>query len=425
MNRESTSALDDGAGKAVKFFQRALEREPNSPEVLTNLGLAHVILGNIQSATECLRRALLLDAESAQAHFGLGLVSFLRREPEDALVKFRRSLSIDPESSHVRFHLGVAHLLLGEFTNGLPYYEERYNSDVMLKREFPQPRWHGEPLAGERILLYAEQGLGDTLQFVRYVPMVAARGGRVVLEVQPKLRALLAELLGVEQIITTGETVSDIAWQCPLPSMPFACGTELATIPAEIPYLKAESARVRKWRELLNGSSFNVGLVWAGNPGRTGNGRFRSVPPEALRGLSHASSIALFSLQKGTGEDQVEKIRSLIPLRELPAPFDDFADMAAAIMALDLVITVDTSVAHLAGGLGRHVWILLPFVPDWRWMLHREDSPWYPTARLFRQSSPGSWETVIATVADALEMASRSKPLQAVSAAAHFSHYAT
>ncbi|HLJ65162.1 MAG TPA: glycosyltransferase family 9 protein, partial [Stellaceae bacterium] len=249
-------------------------------------------------------------------------------------------------------------------------------------------------LGGTRILIHAEQGAGDTLQFARYVPMVAARGGRVVLLVQPELRRLFASLPGVEELVTGGPMIRAMV-QCSLASLPHRFGTTLETIPASSSYLAADAALTAQWRERLK--SFpgpKIGLVWAGNPEHRRD-RDRSIAPGFLPPLLALPGFTFFSLQKFAPPPGLN-------VMSLAGALNDFADTAAVIAALDLVITVDTSVAHLAGALGRPVWILLPAIPDWRWLLAREDSPWYPSARLFRQERHGAWKGVIERVAAVL-----------------------
>jgi hypothetical protein len=265
-------------------------------------------------------------------------------------------------------------------------------------RSFTQPLWRGEPIEGKRILLHAEQGLGDTLQFLRYVPMVQARGGAVVLDVQGTLRRLAAQLPGLSVLISQGEAGFD--WQCPLMSLPLAFGTTVDTIPADIPYLtipeEAQQAAARRdWPE----EGIRIGLVWSGNP-KYVDDQSRSIPLTLFAQHVALEGAHLYSLQLGAAAEQIDNAG--VPVTDLREAIGDMADTAALVQHLDLVITVDTAVAHLAGALGRRTWILLPFAPDWRWLTQRQDSPWYPTARLFRQPRPGDWDAVMANVREAL-----------------------
>jgi hypothetical protein len=290
----------------------------------------------------------------------------------------------------------------GDLATGFALYEARFEDPRLgtPARSLPWPRWSGvEPLAGQRILLHAEQGLGDTLQFARYAPLVAARGARVVLEVPAPLAGLLRPLDGVSAVIARGNPLPVVDCHCPLGSLPLALGTTLATIPASIPYLHADAVDVAAWQAQPGDRRPRVGLVWAGNR-RHRNDRRRSLPLAALAPLARGPW-QLVSLQKDLTLDDAQRLAGWQAIDAGPR-LGDFAATAAALTALDLVVTVDTAVAHLAGALGRPAWVLLPHAPDWRWLLGRADSPWYPTLRLFRQPRPGDWARVVRQVADAL-----------------------
>jgi hypothetical protein len=252
-------------------------------------------------------------------------------------------------------------------------------------------------LEGSRILLYAEQGLGDSLQFVRYVPLVAARGGKVVLEVPLRFHSLLAHTPGVGEVIRHGEALPEVDWQCPLMSLPRAFGTDLGTIPSEIPYIYPDPSQVEAWREQLPVNSLRIGLVWGGSPLHP-HDALRSIPLGLLAPLTSVEGTTFYSLQMGRPIEQMKQLGDRVHLVDLQNEQKDFADTAAIVASLDLVISIDTSVAHLAGALGKPVWILLCKSADWRWLLERDDSPWYPTARLFRQSTLGNWQDVVTRV---------------------------
>ncbi len=274
-------------------------------------------------------------------------------------------------------------------------YEVRRERKRNAPRKFDAPLWRGGDLNGTRILLHAEQGLGDSLQFLRYVPLVQASGGRVLLDVPLALRRLAGELPGLEALTATGEGLGSFEWQCPFMSLPLGFATVMDTIPAQVPYLRVpeearQKAAVRNWPERLR-----VGVVWSGNP-RYSDDQARSVPLPLLAPLFGMEGMRWFSLQLGAAAEQLAGMQAeVVDLRDGIA---DMADTAALVERLDLVIAVDTAVAHLAGALGRPVWVLLPFAPDWRWLLEREDSPWYPSARLFRQPRPGDWGSVMERV---------------------------
>jgi hypothetical protein len=320
---------------------------------------------------------------------------------------YRRGLALDPASPGGRYNLALALLREGSFREGWLLHESRWDfRELKLRRRyFPQPQWKGESLTGKTILLHAEQGLGDTLQFVRYLPLVAALGGRVVLEVQPRLFRLLQSMEGAERVLARGESLPGFDCHCPLMSLPLLFDTTPETIPAATPYLQPDASAVAAAWQLhpRHGEQLRVGLCWAGNPQYKSDEQ-RSTSLEHLLPLAHASGATFFSLQFGPAAAQIESVRPRFPLIDACSHHKDFAETAAFAATLDLVLSVDTSVAHLAGAMGLPVWVLLPHLADWRWMEGRDDSPWYPTARLFRQSSPGGWQSLAERVRDELPL---------------------
>lgn len=386
--------FDDGQiDEAMALYRRALALDPASATVHNNLGNACVRQGDFVAATASYEQAIKLDPRYVAPHINLGNAMLERGDPATAIACYDSALCLAPDQVEAHRNLGLVRLLLGDFAGGWP--EWRWPAPGPAR--FPQPEWRGEPLDGAAILLHAEQGFGDILQFVRYVPLVAARGGRVILEVPGELRRLLGCMAGADAVVVCGEALPDFAWHCSLLSLPLAFGTELGTIPDSVPYIEIPATAALP---PVPGTALKVGLVWAGRPEHNRD-RIRSLPLAALASLARLRGVAFYSLQKGTAMEQIAD--AALPLVDLASRLDDFVDTAAAIAALDLVITVDTSVAHLAGALGRPVWLLLPQVPDWRWLLGREDSPWYPSARLFRQPIAGDWQTVVDRVAVALE----------------------
>jgi hypothetical protein len=289
-------------------------------------------------------------------------------------------------------------LLVGDFGRGWEQYEARWDTTQLaaMKRNFPQPRWRGShDLAGKTILLHAEQGLGDTIQFCRYVPDVAERGGRVVLEVQRPLHALMRTLAGAAEVISRGDPLPAFDLHCPLLSLPLAFGTTLKTVPSATPYLRASSSAAADWDARLGEKRRpRIGLAWSGS---YGNDPSRSIGLAPLLSLLEIDA-TFVSLQKDVRAADAGVLRGRRDLIHFGDALTNFSDTAALVSTLDLVISVDTSVAHLAGALGKPVWVLLPFVPDWRWLLDRETSPWYPTARLFREDGTRTWDTAIARV---------------------------
>ena len=425
--------------EAVDCYGRALKLNPRSASAWSNLGEALKTQGKLEEAAASLGKALALEPELAVAHSNLGNVRHAQGELEQALACYERALVLQPDLAIVyanmgnlrqaqgllreaaacyeralelkpvfevaRFNRSILKLLEGDFAAGLPDYEKRRY--LHPPRNFSQPQWRGEPLRGARILLYAEQGLGDTLQFLRYVPMVQAAGGEVILEVQATLRRMAAELPGIdaEHLLAAGEALPEFAWQCSLMSLPLAFRTTLENIPARAPYVTFPAEAWRRAAGLAwPTQGLRVGIAWAGSPTHLKD-RFRSIAPSLLRPLLRQERIAFYSLQVGTRAGELAELGDGVT--DLAPWIEDMADTAALVTQLDLVIAVDTAVVHLAGALGRPVWVLLPLAPDWRWMLRREDSPWYPTMRLFRQETMGDWEGVIARVFEALVEFSR------------------
>jgi hypothetical protein len=263
---------------------------------------------------------------------------------------------------------------------------------------FDVPRWTGaEPLAGKTVLSHAEQGFGDTIQFIRYAPLVAARGARVIVEAPKSLKGLVLAVEGVSGVFARGEPAPACDLHCPLMSLPLVFGTTLETVPSKAPYLEAPMDRVAVWRERLPQKPLRVGMAWTGNPTHR-NDRHRSIALERIAALSSDPDIQFIGIQKDIRENDAKALHNYPGVVSLGAQLQDFSDTAAVISLLDLVISVDTSVAHLAGALGKPVWIMLPYSGDWRWMLEGETSPWYPTARLFRQPAPGDWDSVLERV---------------------------
>jgi Tfp pilus assembly protein PilF len=397
--------------EAVTTFHQALRIKPDYPEALNNLGKALQEQGRLEKAEETYRQALRLKSGYVNGHNNLGFVLKEQGRLDEALAGIAQALRLQPDSAEAHVNRAETWLLQGNFAQGWPEYEWRWRWREFKPRSFRQPRWDGAPLAGRTILLHAEQGVGDTLQFIRYAPLVRSRGGTVLVEAPAGLVPLLARCAGVDRVAAIGSGLPDFAVHAPLLSLPAVFGTTLASVPAEIPYLSADAQLVELWRnELAAVGGLRVGIVWQGRPSHKRD-RHRSVPLTYFEPLARVSGVHLVSLQVGPGTEQVPTVASRFPLFDLGSRFDpaSFMDAAAAVMSLDLVITVDTSMAHLAGALGVPVWVALPFAPDFRWLLHREDSPWYPSMRLFRQTAPGAWMEVFERLAGALnELLARS-----------------
>ena len=342
---------------------------------------------------------MLLQPGRAELHYNLG--SALQRQGlyAEALACYGRALALKPDYAEAHLNRSLALLLTGEFDEGWQEYEWRF-AVARYDRKFDQPLWSGEPLAGASILIHAEQGFGDTLQFVRYIPAVAERGGRVVLEVPESLVRLARTVAGASEVVAAGDPLPGFDCHCPLLSLPRVFKTNLATIPNAVPYLRVPAEASAGWAERIPTTPGpRVGIVWAGTT-------VGAIDLRLLQPLWEVDGVSWFSLQVGERSGDISSLDG-VKIADLSPWLADFAETAAAVCRLDLVISVDTSVAHLAGALGRPTWLLLRYPPEWRWLLEREDSPWYPTARLFRQRKEGDWPCVAREVAAALAQMAR------------------
>jgi tetratricopeptide (TPR) repeat protein len=415
--------------EAMALYERALVARPASADIHRNLGLAlqaqgrldaallrfeeaarlapdaawaHFDIANLlraksrlDEARSAYERALALDPNHADTHCNLGIALHLQGNLDAARASFDRAIALDGDHANAHLNRGMNSLLMGDF-GGFADYEWRFRAHAGIARpDVGVAQWQGETLAGATILLHAEQGFGDAIQFLRYVPPVARRGGRVVLMLPPELTRLAAGMRDAAAVVETGAPVPDLAWHAPLMSLPLVLGAPLTT---EQPYLVASPALVERWRARLAAHrGVRVGLAWTGRPSHPRDGE-RSLAPALLAPLASVPGVAFFALRKGADAP----LPAGLGIDDLGPALGDFADTAAVIASLDLVIAVDTAVAHLAGALGKPVWVMLTRVPDWRWMVERADSPWYPTMRLFRQDEARAWPPVIARVTDAL-----------------------
>lgn len=397
--------------EAVASFDRGLALRPKSAEVLTNRGVALGQLGRMADALESFIGASVLSG-TADSYTNMGIVLRLLGRHSEATESFGRALSLNPNDPSAKFALAFLYLTLGEFPLGWPLYEARFQVPALGNpaRDFRIPRWRrGEPLAGKTVLVHAEQGLGDVIQFCRYLPLLEEQGATVVFEVMPALKGLLRTLPGKIKLIGRGEPLPAADCYSPLLSLPWAFNTQLSTIPHRTPYLAPEPGRLARWGERLQRlPGLRVGIAWQGNlqVEKLIWARGRSMPLRALEPLANLPDVSLVSLQKGPGREQLRAVpfadRVVDWSDELDSGPDAFLDTAAVISGLDLVITTDTSIAHLAGALARPAWTALSFSPEWRWLLKRTDSPWYPGMRLFRQSTDGDWSSVVSEIATAL-----------------------
>jgi tetratricopeptide (TPR) repeat protein len=391
--------------EAIEACDRAIALSPDLVPAHCNRGVVFTKLNRFAEALESFDRATAIDPNLAQVHCNRGSTLRHMNRLDEAMASFENALALEPGSADAHFNLGELRLLRGDFAGGQPEYEWRWQSGPAIPnlRQFSQPLWLGaEPLAGKTILLHSEQGLGDTIQFCRYAPLVAARGARVVLEVQASLVELMKNLPGVTQAVAKGGVLPPFDMQCPLLSLPLALATRIETIPADIPYLSASAALRDKWRSRIDAAEgLKVGIAWAGNPNLP-NDHIRSIDLRSLADLFATPGVQFFSLQKELREGDAALLRASPQVADLGEAIESFADTAAVISLLDVIISVDTAVAHLAGALGAKTWILLPYVAEWRWLLDRADSPWYPTARLFRQPALNDWTGAVAAVGRAL-----------------------
>jgi len=436
--------------EAIHSYREALRLDPKHAEAHNGLGCALERQDKVDEAIACYRQAIRLSPNLAEAHNNLGTALERQEKLDEALASYEQAMRLKPGYTAARWNRARLWLLLGNFEQGWPEFEGRWTQTNFVRRAFVQPLWDGSDLGGRTILLYAEQGLGDTLQFVRYAPLAAQRGGKVIVECQPSLVRLLGSLPGIDRLLGQGSPLPAFDVQAPLGSLPGIFRTTLATVPATVPYLHADAELVKHWRRKSRKSEvgspkseevqltsdirhptsdFLVGIAWQGNPAY-GFDRQRSIPLTHFASLARVEGVQLVSLQKGPGADQLKQLRiadcglrierqETKPLLEsairnpqsaildLGSRLDEasgaFMDTAAVMKNLDLVISSDTAVPHLAGALGVPVWVALPLVPDWRWLLKREDSPWYPAMRLFRQTRDGHWEDVFKHLAEELK----------------------
>ena len=375
---------------------------PDYAQVHSNLGHALWKSGRVDEAIAACRRAIELRPDYAASWVNLGNALLDAGRCKDAIAAQRQALILAPDEPAAHFNLGIALLTSGDYPSAWPHYDWRWRVPgfTSAPRQFSQPQWTGENPAGLRILVHAEQGLGDAIQFARFVPQIAMRGAMVYLESPPALVPLLQTLDGPARVIAVGEPHPEFDRHCPLLSVPGILKISTSDLPGPIPYLRCESSRIKFWQQRMaqHGGRLRIGLAWAGSPKHL-NDRQRSLPPAFLAPLASIPGARFFSLQKGGDPGQNEMIPTDLHLIDWTSELSDLAETAALVANLDLVLSVDSAVVHLAGALGKPAWVLLAAAPDWRWMHGRTDSIWYPSARLFRQTVPGDWTGPIRQVA--------------------------
>ena len=397
---EAAGRLDE----AMASYRRALALQPDFPEAHNNLGNVLLTMGHPGDAIASYSAAVAARPDYAAAHNNLGNALQATGRLDEAIASHDLALTLQPDFPDARWNKSFALLLKGDYAAGWPLFEARW--ELLGKhtggQQFSQPRWRGDaPIAGRTLLVHHEQGLGDTLQMLRYAPMLADRGARVLLQVPPPLAAIAATVPGVAAIVRTDEPLPSFDLHCPCMSLPLAFHTTLATVPSAVPYLHADPAARAAWSTRLGPAKRRrVGLTWSGSAAHR-NDRQRSLPFAQLLPLL-AAEAGFHSLQREYRNGDAEQLAADGRVQDHAADLGDLAATAALIDQLDLVIAVDTAVAHLAGAMGKPVWLLLPAAPDYRWLLGRADTPWYPTMRLFRQPVAGDWNAVISAASDAL-----------------------
>ncbi len=408
-NNLGLALIDAGrAGEAAVMLRQGVRLRPQAAEAHNNLGLALAALGRFAEAETCYHEALRLHPRYAEAHNNLASALQAAGRHEEALASYEVALWFQPQSASVHWNRSLAWLQLGDYERGWAEYEWRWKRERSVPRRLPQPAWDGSPPEGRTLLVYMEQGLGDQIQFLRYVPLVQQQGGRVVVECPASLVPLFATCPGIDQLVAEKSPLPPFDVHAALLSLPHLLGTRLDTVPAKVPYLSADAGRVASWRRVLEGiPGFRVGIAWQGNPRHPWD-RHRSVPLDRFAPLAQVPGVRLISLQKGAGTEQLRGVGEGMPVVTLPDDRDAdgaFLDTAAVVAQLDLVVTADTALAHLAGALGVPVWVAVSALSDWRWLLDREETPWYPTMRLFRQTALGDWAPVFARMAAELRQA--------------------
>jgi tetratricopeptide (TPR) repeat protein len=379
--------------EALAAFDKALAIEPEFVGAWLGRGNVFTDLKRVDDALAAFDRTLSIKPDTAEAWLGRGNAFTDLKRYDDAFAAYGQATSLNPDLGEADFNEALLRLLLDDTAIGFKKYEYRWSVRQQrdTRRDFSQPLWPGDDdISNKAILIHAEQGLGDTLMCCRYIPLVAALGARVILEVQPALVSLLRSLQGISTLIAKGETIPHFDVHCPLMSLPLAFKTTIATIPDHIPYLSVAGEMIERWRSKLVGTGIKVGLTWAGSQ-RFVKDAERSVLLKNILPLLAVGGVSYFCLQKDLREGDEAMLNANPHIVRLDREVNDFADTAAIMMSLDLIITSDTAVANLAGALGRKVWVLLPFIPDWRWSLDRDDTPWYPTATLLRQQKSGDW----------------------------------
>lgn len=406
-NRGNTLQKLKRFDEALNNYAKAIDIRPAYFTAINNKGVVLQRLGFFDEALESFDLALKIHPDYAEALNNRGSTLQQLHRFDEAIFCYNKASALDPQYAQAYWNESTCRLLMGDYKTGWEKFEWRWLTDDQkdLKRDFSFPLWLGvEDIANKTILLHAEQGLGDTIQFCRYASAVAAKGARVILEVPRALKSLLKTLPGPSLVVTKDEKIPDCDYHCPLLSLPLAFKTDLSNIPVDIPYFSVENGRIERWQQSLGQSNgkLRIGLAWSGSPSHK-NDHNRSMPLSSIMAPLQALDAELFSLQKEVRAEDTAAMTQGSRIRNFADELHDFSDTAALISMMDVIVSVDTSVAHLAGALGKPLFVLLAHIPDWRWLLNRNDSPWYPTAQLLRQPERGDWHSVCQKLALGLQ----------------------
>ena len=393
--------------ESIEYYAKAIKLNPDYADGYNNLAAALYKLGDFKAAIENGRKAIKLKDNYAEAYNTLAAALQAEQRFAEAIECYDKTVEYAPAYAEAYYSRGMLYLCHGEFAKGWDDYQWRLKTEkIKITLRYNEPWWQGENFQGKTLLVQAEQGFGDSMQFVRYLPMVKERGGRVILAEKPELIGLFRNLEGIDDLVDTGKVAKgNIKYDLyvTLLSLPAIFGTKTDSIPARIPYLSAEASKIAYWHDKIKTDAFKIGIVWAGNPTH-GNDHNRSCTLNNFIQLAKIKNVTLFSLQKGSAVEQMNNWHEDLELINLGQEFEDFTDTAGAIENMDMIISVDTAVMHLAGAMGKPALGLIPYEPDWRWMLNRQDSPWYPTIRLFRQKQHGNWDGVFQRAAEQLKI---------------------
>ncbi|AFY72066.1 Tetratricopeptide TPR_2 repeat-containing protein (plasmid) [Thalassoporum mexicanum PCC 7367] len=390
--------------EAKQYYRQCLQLKPDWLNALYNIGVVCTELEQWPEATKYLGQVIAIKPDHAHAYNYLGIIARRQNQLIEAVLQFQTAIAIKYQFPDAHFNLGMTLLQMGRLIAGFAESEWRWQTDRFTPLNCPQPQWQGEDISQQSILVHTEQGAGDAIQFIRYMPLLIPRCKQVILCCPDHLVALFKPIAGIAQIYTAGAIpLSEFSTFAPLMSLPHLLRTTLNTIPNQVPYLDIEPDRKEKMAALFSKSNSNpkVGIVWAGSPTHTDD-RNRSCTLRDLLPILELANLNFYSLQKGPQETELNQLPDAVQINDLSPHIHDYMDTAAAIDHLDLVIGVDTSVVHLAGALGKSVWVMLSHSPDWRWLLDRSDTPWYPTMRLFRQSQPRHWQDVVEAIVENL-----------------------